>query len=122
MKSYCIYCGNSKPKAHQICGSCFAIPEKHEDLIYSIIMCYSTDDPHLNFLSIGEIEAVCEVIRTGEKIEVSPQVFAQAEEAYSAIRSIESPQLINKFSKISSPMLIPMLVLALALVGLIFGA
>ncbi len=120
MKSYCIYCGNSKPKAHQICGSCFAIPEKHEDLIYSIIMCYSTDDPHLNFLSIGKIEALCEEIRKGNKIEVSPHVFSQAEEAYSAVRSIESPQLINKFSKISSPIL--MLTLALVLVGLIFGA
>lgn len=120
MKSYCIYCGNSKPKAHQICGSCSAIPEKHEDLIYSIIMCYSTDDPHLNFLSIGEIEALCEEIGKGNKIEVSPQVFAQAEEAYSAVKYLESPQLINKISRISSPIL--MVMLLLVLVGVIFGA
>jgi hypothetical protein len=82
-------------------------------------MCYSADDPHLNFLSIGEIEALCEEIRKGYKIEVSPQVFAQAEEAYSAVKYIESPQLINKFSGISSPIL--MIMLALVLAGLIFG-
>ncbi len=82
-------------------------------------MCYCTDDPHLNFLSIGEIETLCEEIGKGNKIEVSPHVFAQAEEAYSAVRSLESPQLINKFSGISSPIL--MVMLALVLVGLIFG-
>jgi len=83
-------------------------------------MCYSTDDPHLNFLSIGEIEALCEDIMKGNKIQVSPQVFEQAEEAYSAVRSLESPQLINKFSEISSPIL--MIMFALVLVGFIFGA
>jgi len=82
-------------------------------------MCYSMDDPHLNFLSIGEIEALCEDIRKGNKIQVSPQVFAQAEEAYSAVRSLESPQLINKFSEISTPIL--MVISALVLVGFIFG-
>ena len=120
MKSFCIYCGNSKPEAHQICGSCFATPETHEDLIYSIIMCFSADEPHLNFLSIGEIEALCEEVRKGNKIEVSPEVFAQAEEAYSAVRSMGSPQLINKFSRNSSPIL--MVILALVIVGLVFGA
>lgn len=120
MKSFCIYCGKSKPEAHQVCGTCFVIPETHADLIYSIIMCYSTDDPHLNFLSIGEIEALCEDIRKGNKIQVSPQVFEQAEDAYSAVRSLESPQLINKFSEISTPIL--MVISALVLVGFIFGA
>jgi len=120
MRSFCIYCANSKPEAHQICGSCFVIPETHADLIYSIIMCHSTDDPHLNFLDIREIEALCEDIRKGNKIQVSPQVFYQAEEAYRAVRSLESPQLINKFSEISSPVL--MVILALVLVGFIFGA
>ncbi len=119
MKSFCIYCGNSKPEAHQICGSCAAIPETHEDLIYSIIMCYSADEPYLNFLSIEEIEALCEEIGEGNKIEVSPQVFTQAEEAYSAVRSMESPPLLNKFSRYSSP--IQMVILALVLLGLIFG-
>jgi len=120
MKSFCIYCANSKPEAHQICGSCFVIPETHADLIYSIIMCYSTDDPHLNFLSIGEIEALCEDIRKGNKIAVSPQVFDQAEEAYSAVRSMESPQLMHKLAKISSP--VRLVIFALVLVGFIFGA
>ncbi|PCJ36749.1 MAG: hypothetical protein COA75_05690 [Cellvibrionales bacterium] len=82
-------------------------------------MCYSTDDPHLNFLSIGEIEALCEEIMKGNKMEVSPQVFEQAEEAYSAVRSLESPQLIHKLAKISSP--IQMIIFALVLVGFIFG-
>jgi len=119
MKSFCIYCGNSKPEALQICGSCFAIPEIHEDLIYSIIMCYSADDPHLNFLSIGEIEALCEEVGKGNKIEVSSQVFAQAEEAFSAVRSLGSPQLIDKFARNSSPII--MVILALVVLGLIFG-
>lgn len=120
MKSFCMYCGNSKSEAHQICGACFAIPETHQDLIYSIIMCHSPDEPHLNFLSIGKIEGLCEEIKKGNKIEVSPQVFSQAEEAYSAVRSIGSPQLIRKFARISSPML--MVMLAMLLVGVIFGA
>ena len=120
MKSFCMYCGNSEPDAHQICGSCFAIPETHKDLIYSIIMCHSPDEPHLNFLSIGEIEELCEEIRKGNKVEVSPQVFSQAEEALSAVRSLGSPQLISKFSRISSPIL--MVMLAMLLVGIIFGA
>ncbi len=120
MKSFCMYCGNSKPEAHQICGACFAIPETHQDLIYSIIMCHSSGEPHLNFLSIEEIERLCEEIKKGNKIEVSPQVFSQAEEAYSAVRSIGSPQLISKFAKISSPMF--MIMLAMLLVGIILGA
>ena len=66
MKSICIYCGREKPKAHQICGSCFTIPESHEDLIYSIVMCYSHDEPHLNFLSLDEFELLQEKIKNGE--------------------------------------------------------
>mgnify|MGYP000437772796 CR=1 FL=1 len=119
MKSFCIYCGNSKPEAHQICGSCAATPETHEDLIYSIIMCYSEDEPYLNFLSIEEIEALCEEISNGEKIKVSPQVFAQAKEAYSAVKSMGSPPLLSKFPRNASP--IQIVILALVLLGLIFG-
>ncbi len=119
MKSFCIYCGNSKAEAHQICGSCAATPVTHEDLIYSIIMSYSADEPYLNFLSIEEIEALCEEIGSGGKIEVSPQVFAQAKEAYSAVRSMGSPPLLSKFSRKASPM--HMVILVLVLLGLIFG-
>ncbi|MEH6345955.1 MAG: hypothetical protein V7785_12770 [Bermanella sp.] len=120
MKSFCIYCGNSKPEAHEICGSCDVTPETHEDLIYSIIMCYSADEPYLNFLSFEEIEALCEEIGKGEKIKVKPEVFAQAKEAYSAVRSLGSPPILNKFSRYSSP--INIVILVLVLLGLIFGA
>lgn len=120
MKSFCIYCGNSKPEAHEICGSCDAIPETHKDLIYSIILCHSANEPYLNFLDIEEIEAICEQIRKGEKINVKPEVFAQAAEAYSAVRSLQSPPILNKFSKYSSPLQI--IILVLVLLGLIFGA
>ncbi len=119
MKSFCIYCGNSKHQAHQICGACAATPESHEDLIYSIIMSYSEDEPYLNFLSIEEIEALCEEIGKGNKVKVSPQIFAQAAEAYSAVRSMESSPLLSKFSRNSSP--IHIIILALVLLGLIFG-
>ena len=120
MKSFCIYCGNSKPEAHEICGSCGATPVTHEDLIYSIIMCFSADEPYLNFLSLEEIEALREEIGKGEKIKVTAQVFAQAKEAYSAVRSLESPPLLSKFSRTSSPLQI--VILVLVLLGLIFGA
>lgn len=83
-------------------------------------MCHSPDEPHLNFLSIEAIERLCEEIKKGNKIEVSPQVFSQAEEAYSAVRSIGSPQLISKFAEVSSPMF--MVMLAMLLVGIILGA
>ena len=119
MKSICIYCGKTKPKAHEICGACFSVPETHEDLIHSIIMCYSADEPYLNFLSIDELEMRQEEIRKGNRIKVDPQVFSQAEEAYSAVKSLAAPQLINKFSRISSPVL--MAILALVLLGLILG-
>jgi len=119
MKSFCIYCGNSKPEAHQICGSCGATPETHDDLIYSIIMCHSEDQPYLNFLSMKEIEELCEEIAKGNKIEVTSQVFAQASEAYSAVKSLGSPPLLNKFSKYASP--IQMVILVLVVLGLIFG-
>jgi hypothetical protein len=120
MKSFCIYCGNSKPEAHQICGSCAATPETHDDLIYSIIMSYSADEPYLNFLSIEEIEALCEDIGKGEEIKVNPEVFTQAKEAYSAVRSMESSPLLSKFSRNASPL--HMVILVLVLLGLIFGA
>ncbi len=120
MKSFCIYCGNSKPEAHQICGSCGATPETHEDLIYSIIMCHSAHEPYLNFLSIEEIEVLCEEIRKGNKIKVSLEVFAQAQEAYSAVMSLGSPPLLKKFARYASP--IQMLILVLVVLGLIFGA
>jgi len=120
MKSICIYCGKNKPKAHEICGSCFSVPETHDDLIYSIIMCHSNEEPHLNFLSIDELEEQQEEIQKGNKIIVSPQVFSQAEEAYSAVKSVGAPQLISAFSRISLPILI--LILVMALLGLVFGA
>lgn len=120
MKSFCIYCGNSKPEAHEKCESCGAIPETHEDLIYSIIMCHSENEPYLNFLSIKEIEALREGIAKGEKMKVSPEVFTQAQEAYSAVRSLGSPPLLNKFSRYASP--INVVILVLVLLGLIFGA
>ncbi|MBV1884081.1 MAG: hypothetical protein KUG82_20745 [Pseudomonadales bacterium] len=119
MKSVCINCGTTKPKAHEICGSCFFVPETHEDLIHSIIMCYSAEEPHLNFLSIEELDMRQEEIQKGNKIKVDPQVFSQAEEAFSAVKSLDAPQLIHKFSRISSPVF--MVILALMLVGLILG-
>ena len=120
MKSFCIYCGNSKPEAHEKCESCGAIPVTHEDLINSIIMCHSENEPYLNFLSMEEIEALREEIKKGEKIKVSPQVFAQAQEAYSAVGSLRSPPILNKFARYSSTLQI--IILVLVLLGLIFGA
>jgi len=82
-------------------------------------MCHSEDQPYLNFLSLEEIEALCEEISKGNKIKVSPQVFSQAKEAYSAVRSLGSPPILNKFSKYASP--IQMVILVLVVLGLIFG-
>ena len=104
MKSFCIYCPNPKPEAHEICDSCGATPESHEDLIYSIIMCHSADQPYLNFLSMKEIEALREKIANGEKVKVSPQVFNQAQEAFSAVKSLSSPPRLNKFARYASPL------------------
>lgn len=120
MKCFCMYCGNDKPEAHEVCGSCGAIPETHEDLIYSIIMCYSANEPYLNFLSIEEIEALCEEIEKGHKVKVKPEVFAQAAEAYSAVRSLGSPPLLNKFARTASPLHV--VIVVLVLLGFIFGA
>ncbi len=120
MKSFCIYCGNSKPEAHEICGACGATPVTHEDLIYSIILCHSEGEPYLNFLSLEEIEALREEIAKGNKMEVSPQVFNQAQEAFSAVKSMGSPPLLNKFARHTSRLHI--IILVLVLLGLIFGA
>jgi hypothetical protein len=55
MLSVCIYCGKNKSEALDECGECLRAPNSHNDVIYSIIMSYSEEEPYLNFIDIDEI-------------------------------------------------------------------
>jgi len=111
MLSVCIYCGSNKSKALEACGNCSRVPDSHSDVIYSIIMSYSEDEPYLNFISIDEIEAFRVVIMSGSSITVDPRIFREAEDAYSAVETLGSPQALKYFSKISHPVMVVTLLL-----------
>ena len=116
----CIYCGQYKSKALDACGECHRTPESHTDEIHSIILCFSEMEPHLNFLRREEIEELRESILEGTELKVKPDIFSQAEEAYSAVNSITSPQLLTYFAKIANPKMGMVLLLIAAII--LFGA
>ena len=100
MISVCIYCGHNKSKALAECEACAKTPESHTDVISSVVLCFSEDDPHLNFLTLEEVEAFRESIVSGSVMNIAPQTFRQAEEAYEAVGSLDSPQALQFFAKI----------------------
>jgi hypothetical protein len=120
MISVCIYCGKNKSKAFNECGECLRTPDSHTDVIYSIIMSYSEEEPYLNFIDIDELEVLRESIINGLPFKVEQETFMQAEEAYSAVGSMGSPQALKYFSKISQPVMMVVLLLFIAL--LLMGA
>lgn len=120
MISVCIYCGENKSKALDECEECLRTPDSHKDTIHSIVMCFSEEEPYLNFLTIDEIEAFRESIINGSVIEVKADDFRAAEEAYNAVGTLESPQALKYFKKISHPVMAVMLMLFVVFV--IFGA
>ena len=116
MISVCIYCGSNKTKALDECGECLRMPHSHTDVINSIIMCFSEEDPYLNFLSMDEIEEHRESIINGAVIKLKQQTFIEAEEAYNAVGTLDSPQALKYFERISHPVMLIMFLLFLALV------
>ncbi|WP_249697041.1 hypothetical protein [Aestuariirhabdus haliotis] len=78
-------------------------------MIHSIILSYSEDEPYLNFLSMDDIEAYRETILAGTPIHIDQTTFNAAEEAYSAVGSLESPQALQYFAKISHPVMLVLL-------------
>ena len=114
MTSVCIYCGRNKSEALEECGGCLRIPNSHTDVIHSIIMSYSEEEPYLNFVSIDDIEVFRESIINGSPIKVEQGVFREAEEAYSAVGTMGSPQALKYFSKISHPVMVVTLLLFIA--------
>jgi len=116
MISVCIYCGKNKSKALEKCGECLRIPNSHTDVIHSIIISYSEEEPYLNFVSIDEIEVFRESIINGSPIKVEQDIFRHAEEANSAVGSMGGPQALKYFSKISHPVMVVTLLLFLAFV------
>lgn len=105
MLSVCIYCGNSKTVALGECTSCSKSPQSHRDVIRSIVLSYSETEPYLNFLSLAEIEAIQQKIIDGSAIDIHPDVFKSAEEAYSAVSATKGPKLIQRFSDVSVPII-----------------
>jgi hypothetical protein len=87
------------------CASCGRSPSSHRDIIHSIILCFSETEPYLNFLSLEEIENIQSSIVNGVSIEISPDIFDRAEEAFAAVELNNGPKLIQRFSKISSPLI-----------------
>ena len=120
MISVCIYCGRDKPEALNECEECLRIPNSHTDVIYSIIMSYSDEEPYLNFIDIDEIEVFRESIINGSTFKIEQETFREAEEAYSAVESMGSPQVLKYFSKISQPVM--MVVLLIFIAFLLMGA
>ena len=113
MMSVCIYCGKDKLIALEECESCSRRPESHNDVIYSIILSFSETEPHLNFLTIDKIEEIRKDVLQGYPINVKDDVFMLAEEAYSAARIVDSPQLIKYFTNtdMTAPILFGALVI-----------
>ncbi len=116
MISVCIFCGSNKSKALVECEECSRIPNSHADVIHSIIMSYSEEEPYLNFVSIDEIEVLRESIINGSPIKIEHATFSVAEEAYSAAGTQGSPQALKYFSKISHPVMVVMLLVFIVFV------
>ena len=101
----CIYCGENKAMALEECASCLRSPGSQNDVIHSIILCFSETEPYLNFIGLDEIEAVREKILAGSALDISREVFKSAEEAYSAVESSKGPKGIQFFSNMSVPVI-----------------
>jgi len=114
MISVCIYCGNNKNKALEACPACARSPDSHKDMIHSIILSYSETEPYLNFMSLEELEAMQQSILKGDAININREVFAVAEEAFSAVSSNNGPRAIQYFSRISVPIIIVIVLAMLA--------
>ena len=114
MLSVCLYCGKNKSKALDECGHCLKAPNSHRDIIHSIILSHSEDEPYLNFLTLDEIDNHRELIRQGIPFQIGVETFREAEDAYSAVRSMHGPQAIEYFSTISQPVLFVILMLFIA--------
>ena len=114
MLSVCIYCGHDKTVALSECASCARSPGSHRDVIRSIVLSYSETEPYLNFLSLTEIEAYQQQIIEGSPVEIPPEVFKSAEEAYSAVSATKGPKLIQRFSDVSVPIICIILLAFLA--------
>jgi hypothetical protein len=116
MINVCIYCGKNKSEALEACDLCSSLPESHRDIMHSIIMCFSEEEPYLNFLSLEEIEGIREKIVDGSSINISSEIFKRAEEAYSAVRSNNGPKAMQYFSNISLPIILVVLITILAII------
>ncbi|MFT6122280.1 MAG: hypothetical protein ACJAWS_000862 [Oleiphilaceae bacterium] len=79
-------------------------------------MCFSEAEPYLNFLSLEDIEEIRILIVDGASINIPPEVFNRAEEAYSAVRSNSGPQVMQYFANISLPITAIVLVTILAII------
>lgn len=106
MLSVCIYCGSDKPEALEECGECARAPDSHPDVIHSIILSHSEDEPYLNFIGLDEIEGFRQSILSGSLLTIDPRIFKEAEEAYSAVGAMGSPQALKFFSRISHPVMV----------------
>lgn len=116
MISVCIYCGQNKSKALDRCGGCSKTPDSHADEIHSIIMCFSEEEPYLNFISMDELEALRASIVNGSAINIKQETFRQAEEAYNAVGLLDRPQTLSYFARISHPVMVVVLFLFIAFV------
>lgn len=116
MINVCIYCGNNKHEALEICGSCGQAPQSHTEVIHSIILCFSETEPYLNFLSLEEIELIREKIIANTPITISSTIFSRAEEAYSAVKSNSGPKAMQYFANISFPIIVVVFITILAIV------
>ncbi len=116
MLSVCIYCGNNKTKALDECGECLKTPQSHTEVIHSIIMSYSEEEPYLNFISKDELEEYRKSIINGLPIKISPDTFQMAEEAFGAVGSLRSPQALKYFSRISDLVIVVVMLLILAFI------
>jgi hypothetical protein len=116
MRSVCIYCGGDKLKALDECSECKSVPESHPDVIHSIILSHSADEPYLNFIALDDIEAFREAIISGLPLHIDPRIFREAEEAYRAAGTMGSPQALKYFAGISHPVLVVTLFVFIAFV------
>ena len=98
------------------CASCARQPTSHIDVIHSIVLSFSETEPYLNFLSVDEIEEIREKIIDGFPLEIRPDIFRVAEEAYSAVELNRGPKVIQRFANISLPITAIVLILIFALV------
>ncbi len=106
MFSVCIYCGENKPEALEACETCLKAPDSHSDVIHSIIMSYCEQETYLNFICADELEQFRQSVINGSPIKINPGTFREAEEAYSAVKSMRGPQALKHFSKISHPVMV----------------